>query len=1186
MQKSPSGSAVALAVDTPKFKFSTLVSSATGVDISSIPYFGSLEIPQIGFTIASMHIANPLLSALFPPTSPLAKFAGSISKGVTASFLVDIADVKGIVADFAKGKLDLQVPQNVDLSLTGILKLIPGLENTIASLPQTIQDIGSTRLHQLYFVPKTKELQLMGSLTSLAIIPDFLTLQNIEFEFSGILGKDSRVEFVRFRGDWVINSLALTTEVFYEKGLLLVSCFPAEDKSLNIKDFIMGLTGTELNVPSALDALKFTRVVGKIQDGIFSIVLMGEIGTKAKISIVYEQSKDGKIVVFAADVQEFRLSELIHAGTGIDISDVPFFGELTIPAISFVISSKQFSTANLPDLSSADFHVPKELSLENIPAGVKGQFLADIGKAVGLVADFSDGILNIEIPAPVSLSLTNLLNVIPAIKSTIDSLPDTVRDILSARITKLVFRAATKDLFISLELDSLTLVPNILSVRELKISLDTSLTTKPKETQLQMVQPYNHPITNADDQAVTINTLDIMGTWDIRGIQIATSIMYNREMKLFNIEGVANGGEGVSIADIIRAFSSASVPTPSVLSSLKLTKVIATSSNQMTTVVLIATAGNANVYVLYQKTPSASATAVAAEIQAFKIVDLIKTATGLDLTGAPFISSFVIASMAFSASTNPITSPLLAATFNPDDPLQIYGDTLPKGVTAYFEVQIGGKTGITVSYADSKLQFEVPQKVGLSLSDLLSEMPSISSVVNALPSPISDLRTTTLQAMDFDCTTKILTVAASLDQLTIIPEKMVVKSLHVSFVAVLDSIQGGLQSLDFSADWVLGNVNIRIKVSYDKVSKQVIFAAIPKDGVSIQQLISSLIGGNVPVPSAINTVQLTKTIGRKTASVTTIIFSGTIANKADVHLVYQNMGKSSQVGIAAGIQSFTFAELVKSAVNIDIASVPYFGTFSVPSMALSVTNMAITTDLFSDVFAADSPLVRYGHTIPKGFTAKFDAPLGNIKGIIGSFENRVIAFTVPDNVHASLGSLISVIPGVDVDSIGIGPLFGNLLSIRMKSFVFDVSKKQLIIDMFLKEITFYEDILSIKDVSLKLSATFSPKSLSAEASGIIALGKTDFSVSVGPDASNKYALTVQTEKLPVGSLITSLSATFLPDDLQTLLKKTFQFDILNAKVVYPFGASPQQIQISGVPQLFGQKTAQMTAVAFRYSGKI
>ena len=101
--------------------------------------------------------------------------------------------MKGIVADFAKGELDLQVPQNVDLSLTGILKLIPGLENTIASLPQTIQDIGSTRLHQLYFVPKTKELQLMGSLTSLTIIPDFLNLQNIEFEFSGILGKDSRV---------------------------------------------------------------------------------------------------------------------------------------------------------------------------------------------------------------------------------------------------------------------------------------------------------------------------------------------------------------------------------------------------------------------------------------------------------------------------------------------------------------------------------------------------------------------------------------------------------------------------------------------------------------------------------------------------------------------------------------------------------------------------------------------------------------------------------------------------------------------------------------------------------------------------------------------------------------------------------------------------------------------------------
>ena len=407
-QKSTSGSAVAFAADIPKFRFSSLVSSATGIDISDIPFFGSLEIPQIGLTISSMHISNPLLSAIFPTASPLAKFGGSISKGVTASFDINIAKAKGIVADFAKGELNLQVPKTVDLSLVNVLQQIPGLQGVINSLPQTIRDIGSTKLHKLYFNPATKELQLAGSLDSLAIIPNFLSLQKITFEFAGTIGKDSKVKFVRFKGDWVIKSLALTTEVFYEKNLLLISGSPAGDQSLNIKEFIKGLTGTELNIPSALDAVKFTRVIGKIQDGTFSLVLMGEIGTKANISIVYQRSKSESVVALAADIQTFQLSDLVKAGTGIDITSVPFFGTLTIPALSFVISSKQFTTVNLPDLNVPGVYVPKGLLLGSIPAGVKGQFIADIGSAIGVNADFSDNVLTIGVPPSVSLSLQKL----------------------------------------------------------------------------------------------------------------------------------------------------------------------------------------------------------------------------------------------------------------------------------------------------------------------------------------------------------------------------------------------------------------------------------------------------------------------------------------------------------------------------------------------------------------------------------------------------------------------------------------------------------------------------------------------------------------------------------------------------------------------------------------------------------
>ena len=1190
-QKSPSGSAVAFAADTHEFRFSALVSSATGIDISSIPFFGNLEIPQIGFTIASKHINNPFLSAIFPPNSPLAKFSGSIFKGVTASFSIDLANVKGIIADFAKGELDLQVPKTVDLSLTSVLTLIPGLQGLMDSLPQTIQDIGQTNLNKLYFVPSTKELQLTGSLDSLAIIPNFPSLQNIQFEFSGIIGKRSQLKFVKFKGDWIIKSLSpITTEVFYKKNLLLINGYPTKDRGVNVKDLIKGLTDTDLNIPSVLDALKFTQVIGKIQDGILSIVLMGEIGTKAKVSIVYERSKDDKIVAFAADIQEFQLSELVKVGTGVDITDVPYFGKITIPDLSFVISSKQFTTANLPDLNIKGVHIPKILLLESIPAGVKAQYLADIGSAVGVNADFSDNVLTIEVPSSVSLSLQTLLSVIPEIKSTIDSLPPTVRDILSARITKLLFKPTSQDLFISLSLDTLTLVSDVISIKDLKISLDTSMTSSKiqvlvQRDNLQAAWPYRG--LNAEDQAVSVNKLEISALWVICGIKILTTVTYDKHQKSFNIHGNADSND-VSIADIIRGFTSDSIPVPSVLSSLKLTTVVAVSSDKVTTVILTAMTGSENVYILFQKTPSSSATAVAAEIESFKIVDLIKTATGLDLTRVPFISSFVVSSMGFSVSTNPINTPLLAATFDSDGPLHTYGTTLPKGVTAHFEVQIAGKIGVTVSYQKKKLVFVIPSKTSLSFSDLLSEIPSLNSVMKALPSPLDDILSSRLLAMDFDATTKILSVAASLNKLTIIPNTLEVANIKVKFVAILSSTKGVLQSLDFTADWVLENIQIKVKISYDKKSSEVIFTAIPKEGLNIQQLLSSLTKTNIPVPSTINTVKFAKIVGQKKSSVFTIIFSGTIPNKAGVHLVYQNKGTISSIAIAAGISSFKFAELVQLAVNIDISSVPFFGTFSVPSMALTISNGKIKTHLLSDILVASSPLVKYGDTIPDGFTAKFDVPIGNIKGIIGTYSNRVLSFTVPPSVDASLSSLISVIPGVDVNSIGIAPFFGDILSIRPKCFEFDILKKMMTIELFLKEITFYEELLSVRDINLKLFATLStPRTLSVKARGEIALGKTNFEVNIQRDPkTTKYALTVETEKLSISSIVSAIGATFLPEDLTIILGKIFQFDILNLKIVYPFGATPQQIQLSGTPQIFGLKIVNITAVAIKYSGKI
>ena len=1201
-QKSPSGSAIAFAADTPKFGFSSLVSSTTGIDISSFPFFGTLVIPRIGFTISSNHISNPLLSGLYSPSSPLEKFGDVISKGVTATFGMSFGNVQGIIADYAEGELDLTMPDSVDLSLSNILKLIPGVQEVINDLPSTLRDLASARIHKIFFRPSTRELQLSGSLTSLTIVPDILSLQNIAFEFSGVIGTNPKIQLASFKGDWVINSLALTTEVTYE-NMLLIKGFPKDSKSLNIKDFIKGLTGTELNIPSVLNALKFTQVIGKVQDATTSIVLLGQIGSKGKVSIVYQRSGEEKVVAFAADLPEFKLADLVKAGTGVDISSVPFFGTFTIPALSFVISSKQLSTAFLPDLKVPG--VPKELFLESIPEGVNGQFLADIGSAIGINVDYSDNTLTLEVPSSVSLSLQGLLSVIPEIKSTINALHSALKEILTAKITKLVFKPATKDLFVSLRLDSLTLVPKIVLMNDIQISLDVNMEKKRlmsaeiQRTNIEApiaphVTPFqiHSPVTSASSkvaevQEVSIESFQMKGKWVIRGIEMDTRVTYDKKIKEMHIEGAPSGANGLSVTDLIKAFSGADLAVPSVVSSLKLTKVVARSDLQGLIVILSATAGSADVYLVFQMTASGSATAIAADIEEFKLADVIKTATNIDVSGVPFIGSFVIATLAFSVSTNTISHALLPTTYDSDSPLQAYGGTLPKGLTAFFKTEIGGVDGIEVTYAQNLLDFKVPSDVSLSLEGLLSEIPKMSAVVKGLPSPLSDLLACNLVAIRFDPPSKTLSVAAKYTRITIIPNTLQVRNLDISLVAILSS-NGGLQSLDFNADWILRSTNIRIKVSYDRAANEVRFAAIPKQRLNIRSIINSLTGKNLPIPSAIKSVTLTKIIGRKSAGIFTFIFSGSVASKAGVHLVYQKFGTTSNIAIAAGINSFKFADLVRSAVNIDITGIPFFGTFSVPSMGLVISSGEVKIPLLSQVLSANSPLAQYKNALPNGFTAKFRSRIGSIKGIIGSYADKVISFTVPKNVNAPLGALLSAIPGVNAKSLALPSVFGDILKIQLSRFSFDVPNKEMSIEVFMKTITFYENVLSLTNPQLKLKAKLStPRSFSAEAKGTINIGKKEYAVDLRKDpTTRKYVISIETEKLPIFGIVTQIGATLLPNDLNSLLRQVLNFKILNARIVYPFGAQPQQIIISGTPEIFGLKTVHMTAVAIKYAGKI
>ena len=1188
-QKAPAGSAVAIAAVKRNIRLSSLVSSAVGIDISSIPFFGPLIIPEVVLTISSKHINNPLFSVIYPTNSPLAIYGNSISEGVTATFTLAIGKAQGVRANFANGELELAVPDGAILPLDAVLQLLPNLHNAMNLLPESLQALAGITVDNLYYKPSTQTLQLTGTIDQVSIFPNFLSLHNTECLLSANIGKRSAITFASCEGEWMLYSLSFVTEVIYDNDMFLIDAQPERNESFGIKEFLNSITQEEVNIPSAIDEVTFTNVIGKVEGGTHSLVFIGKIGTKANISIIYEKSLDREVVVFAADIKQFKLSDLIQTGTGIDISNVPLLGTLILPALSFVVSSKNFSTINLPDINVPG--IPTELLLEHIPEGIKGQIKVNIGNIVGAIGQYSQNILTIETP---SLSLLDVVSMLPQVRSSIDSLPSSLRSIQNTRITRLVYTPTTNNFLVMISINSLTIVPpEIISLNNISVSLYITLTGIPPSLQgheQATLRHHNQELyvhENAELQAVTINTLVMKGIWAILNIQISTTVEYDVLSGEFTIEGVPQGVNSLSMKDLNRKFSSATLQLPSSLSSIiELESIKAVSSDSGTSIIFTAQTTLADIYVILQKAVADFTIAVAADIQQFTLVELIQIATNVDVSSVPFISSFEISSMAFTASTGLISTPLLATTFASDSFLHDYTDGIPEGLTANFKVLIGECLEIQGTYVENILHFAVPSKCELSLRSLLSEIPIITHIVRVLPSPIRDLLASDINVIHFDPRTKALSVECSLSQLTFIPNVMEVNNLEISLVANISSDKNaGLQSLEFVGDWILQQVNVQIMVSYNRETQEIEFKAQPMPGLSITHVLNGLANTRISLPSFLDSIKLTKIVGLKVADTFTLVLSGRIHNMG-VHVVYYHReGTNSHIAVAAGIESFRLADLINEAVGVDISNIPFFGSVQVPRVGLSVAKGTITTPLLNQFLSSNSPLKRYDNTLPDGFTAKFDLPLDGNNGLIGSYAKKIISF-VPARGHVSIGSLLNEIPGVDVNSIDVIPVFGDILDIGLENVTFDIPQEDMNIEMYLNQIPLFGRALSVRDIHLKLNASFSdPIELYAEASGIVALGKTDYVINIHRSAiTSKYVLTLKAEKLPILSIISAVGASFLPSDLQTLLGRIFDINILDATISYPFGVNPRQLLISGMPQLFGLNSVHLTALVIEQTG--
>ena len=448
----------------------------------------------------------------------------------------------------------------------------------------------------------------------------------------------------------------------------------------------------------------------------------------------------------------------------------------------------------------------------------------------------------------------------------------------------------------------------------------------------------------------------------------------------------------------------------------------------------------------------------------------------------------------------------------------------------------------------------------------------------------------------YNCNTEQLDLhTAPSSSLTVIPGVFMIGNGILSFRMSLSRSSFGNIVTGFSGQWTLGGLTMTVLARYDNQEKTLFLRGAPRRGltVNLQKMINSLTGTIVPIPlpsSSITNIVVTGEIQLTKGGLATVVVSGSI-DRNRVHAIFQKPAKSGKFfgAFAADIGPLRLSDLIKKTTAVDLSSVPFFGSISIPRLGFTIASNYITSALLPSVFCHDCFLRCTGLTIPKGLTAYMKL---NLKGqkvpLKMHYFQSVLSMEVTEGNNLSIGSLLSVIPGVNVRSIPLPSGVRSILGLKINEFSLDTTSKRLEMDSKLPgTLRYFNGYLTVTDMEMKLHAVLKrQRSLYIEVDGAIKIGDGDYDITIRRDSTtSKYIFRASFKKISISDFIKKFSAKLLPRQFQKVLQKFTQFSIRNAVLVFPLGTRNLQVHLSGTPVIAGYRSVHMSAIIVRQGGQ-
>ena len=237
----------AFAVDIQNVRFRVIIRKITGQDVSSVPFFGSLVLPEIGYTISTGTISSYIIEHLFKANKLLSYNKGVIPEGKVAHVLFgsEFANEPFRMTN-VNDQIRFEGGDETHINVERFVHLIPKANLKLLQLPPGVDNIGQPPVTEFILYPIQKRITVKADLQhTLKYFQSILSIRNPHIELNVVVPSGA-ISF-KATGDITLGTTDLSVLIAHDEQQHYI--LEAWTKHLSLSEILTSFTAQLLPPP-------------------------------------------------------------------------------------------------------------------------------------------------------------------------------------------------------------------------------------------------------------------------------------------------------------------------------------------------------------------------------------------------------------------------------------------------------------------------------------------------------------------------------------------------------------------------------------------------------------------------------------------------------------------------------------------------------------------------------------------------------------------------------------------------------------------------------------------------------------------------------------------------------------------------------------------------------------------------